>query len=100
MFEIFVAEKVFCVAAQNLAAFFLDSGSLGKKTVDDEQQNRANRCNEDAADIEGLNLSEADETAQKAAQDAADYADEDRDEKATGILARQEEFGEGTRDQT
>ena len=54
--------------------------------VNNEQNNRTYRCNEDAAEIEGFNLSQTDETAKEAAQDATSYAYENRDKKASGIL--------------
>ena len=53
--------------------------------VNNEQNNRTYRCNEDAAEIEGFNLSQTDETAMEAAQDATGYADENRDKKTSGI---------------
>ena len=66
--------------------------------VNNEQNNRTYRCNEDAAEIEGFNLSQTDETAKEAAQDATSYADENRDKKASGILAGHDELRKRARD--
>jgi hypothetical protein len=94
--EVCVVRKV--SARPEFGRFFLRS--VAKKTVDDEQQNRTARCNKYAANIEGINLSEADETAQKAAQDASNYADENRDKDASGILAGHDELRKRPCDQT
>jgi hypothetical protein len=91
--------KVSCGAARIQAPFLLSSGSLAKKAIDYEQHDRADRCNNDAAEIERLDLSQADETACKAAQNGADYADEDRNNNATGIFAGHDKFGKRTGNQ-
>lgn len=51
--------EVFC-AARSWALPFCKSSSFPDQTVHQEQHNRAYRCNEDAAEIEGLYFSEAD----------------------------------------
>jgi hypothetical protein len=76
------------------------SGALPDQTVNDKQNNRAYQCDENAAKIEGFDLSQSDETAKESAQNATGDADKTCDQTSTGILAGHDQFRESTCDQT
>jgi len=76
------------------------SGALPNQTVNDKQNNRAYQCDENAAKIEGFDLSQSDETAKESAQNTTGDADKTCDQTSTGILAGHDQFRESTCDQT
>ena len=62
--------------------------------VSDEQEDRSDGCDEDAADVERLDFPESDEGSEKATDHAAGDADEDGDENPARVFARHDELRE------
>ena len=68
------------------------SGSSAKEAIDDQKYNGTKRCDNNAAQIEGLDFSKTDEAAKKAAEKTANDPDNNRDQTAARILSRHDEF--------
>ncbi len=77
----------------------MKSGSLSNETVYDEEYDRSQCGDNYATEIEGFDSAQANEAAQKTADDGADNADNDCDKHTSGVFARYNEFGKCARDQ-
>jgi len=63
-------------------------------SIDDEEEDRSRRGDEQTAEVKRLDLPEADETSEEATEDGARDPDQDRDDEPAGVFARHDEFGD------
>jgi len=73
---------------------FLSSSSFTEKAIQDQKDYGSECCDDDAAEIERLDLSETHEAAKEAAEKTTHDSNENRHEETAGVIAGNYKLGE------
>jgi hypothetical protein len=84
--------KARCGKRSGLFTFVRRSGLFLHHPIADQQNYRANNREDDTANIQPIDPTQADQTADKATDHTADDAYNGCDDEATGVIARQNKF--------